>query len=237
MDPFALLPLIVFFAVFTQTATGFGVALISMPLLVPLFGLSLAAPLVAFVGLLTKVLMLIHYRSEFSLGKVWKLMAASVVGIPFGLLVLENADRGPVEAVLGLVLVGYALYVLAAPSPPRLRGDGWALGLGFVSGVLAGAYNTGGPPLVVYANGQGWPPTVFKANLQAFAMVNGPLVFIGHIAARNYNVDVLTGILLSVPAVVLGVFAGFALDGRLNPVTFRRMVLLLLIVLGLRLLF
>jgi uncharacterized membrane protein YfcA len=232
-----LIPFIVFFAVFTQAVTGFGIALVSMPLLVPLIGLPLAAPLVALVSLLSKGLILIYYRGEFTLRAVWRLMLGAVAGIPVGLLLLENANRLPVEPFLGVVLIAYALYVMAAPAPPPMRHPAWGFGLGFLSGILAGAYNTGGPPAVVYANGQNWQTTVFKANLQMFAMVNSPLVVMGHFTAGNLTVDVLSGFLLVIPALILGVLAGFALDGRIKPLIFRRLVLVLLILLGLRLLF
>ena len=44
----------IFFAIFTQSLTGFGSALISMPLLVGLLGIQIAAPLVALVGLISE---------------------------------------------------------------------------------------------------------------------------------------------------------------------------------------
>lgn len=228
-------PLIMGLGVFAQSVSGFGIALVAMPLLVPLAGLRIAAPLVIVVAVITNLSLIIHYRSTLQFKGVWRLVLASAAGIPVGLLVLEGVQPALVERLLGVLLFAYALYLLAAPKPRTLAHPAWGYGLGFVGGLLAGAYNVGGPPAVIYANGQGWPPALFKANLQAYAMVNGPLVMAGHAVAGNYSTDVLALLLLCLPVTVVAVLAGVALDGRLNPLRFRRIVAGLLLLLSLRL--
>jgi len=232
-----LIAVVIFTGVFTQTVSGFGIALVSMPLLVPLIGIQQAAPLVALIAVCAKIVMLLHYRESFAFGAVWRLMLASALGIPIGLNLLAHVNEDLVTGALGLLLIVYSLYALFATRPLRFRGAGWAFGLGFASGVLSGAYNTGGPPAVIYGRGQDWSPIVFKANLQAFAMVNGPLVVLGHFLDRNYSGDVLTAAAIALPGAALGLLLGFQLDDRIDPVRFRQIVLVLLIVLGLRLVF
>ncbi len=232
---FILAALIVFVAIFTQSLTGFGLAMVSMPLLAPVVGLTTAAPLVALVGLTAEVLILAHYRAALDFKAVRRIALASVAGIPVGVWALGQVDEGLVRRVLGLVIGGYAIYALLRPHLPTLAHPRWADGLGFAAGILGGAYNMPGPVIVVYGTCRRWPPATFKSNLQGFFLLNSGLVTVTHLAAGNYTPTVWQDFLAALPAIGLGALAGFALDGRLDPDRFRRLVLLMLIVLALTL--
>src|SRR5690606_37191986 len=69
---------------------------------------------------------------------------------------------------LGIVLIAYALHGLAASRPLHIDGRGWAWPFGFVAGCLGGAYNTSGPPVVVYASAQPWDARQLRATLQGY---------------------------------------------------------------------
>jgi len=133
MNPI-LLALIIFFAIFTQSLTGFGLGLVSMALLV------------ALVAITSETIILIRYRHAFNLSAVRRLVTASIVGIPLGIIFLRVVSQEIGLTILGLGLVAYGLYALFTPRLPQIRNPRWAYGFGFVAGLLTGAYNTGGPP-------------------------------------------------------------------------------------------
>jgi len=224
--------LIVFFAIFTQSLTGFGLALVSMPLLTALLGVGTAAPMVALFGLLAEVILLLAYRQAVNVRVIWRLIVASMIGAPVGILVIRSLDEQVVLAVLGVIVAGYALYALLKLRLPAIDGPAWAYGVGFLAGVLGGAYNTSGPPVIVYGNCRGWPPEEFKANLQGFFLLTTVIVTVSHVLAGNYSAEVLGYTLLALPAVVVGLAAGLALSRRVGAAVFRTMVLWLLLVLG-----
>jgi uncharacterized membrane protein YfcA len=224
--------LIVFVAIFTQSLTGFGLALISMPLLTALLGVGTAAPMVALFGLLAEVVLLIYYRQAINVRVIWRLIAASVVGVPVGILVIRSLDEGVVLSALGVIVAGYALYALLKLRLPAIDGPAWAYGIGFLAGVLGGAYNTSGPPVIVYGNCRGWPPEEFKANLQGFFLLTTVVVTVSHGLAGNYSAEVLGHTLLALPAVVAGLAVGLALSKRVSAEGFRTLVLWLLLGLG-----
>ena len=223
---------IVFFAVFTQSLTGFGVALVSMPLLSALLGVQTAAPLVALIGLLTEAILLLYYREAVNVRVIWRLILASMVGVPLGVVVIRTLDEAVVLTVLGVIVAGYALYALLKLRLPAIQGPVWAYGAGFLAGILGGAYNTAGPPVIVYGNCRGWPPAEFKGNLQGFFLITTVVVIISHVLAGNYGPDVLRYGLLALPAVAAGLVAGLALSKWVSAVAFRTIVLWLLLVLG-----
>jgi len=231
-----LLFLVALAAAFTQSLTGFGSALVSMAVLPGLIGIRTAAPLVTLITVTIDVALLARYRQALNLRAIWRLVTALVLGVPLGILVLRRVEERFVLAILGVVIAGYALYALLSPRLPRLEHPAWAYGFGFIAGVLGGAYNTSGPPVVIFGNCQRWPPSEFKGNLQGFFLVNDLLVIAGHALSQNLTPLVLRDYLIVLPALIVGLFVGGRLDRRLDPALFRKIVLVLLVVMGLRLL-
>lgn len=238
LDPSAvLLVVIIFFAMFTQSLTGFGSGLVSMALLPAIMGIRTAAPLVALVAATLEFTLLFRYRGAISLRSIWRLLLGALVGIPLGIIFLRNVDEKLVLSLLGIVLMGYGLYALLNLQMPELKQPLWGFGFGFVAGLLGGAYNTSGPPVIIYGNSRRWPPAEFKGNLQGFFVLNDVIVIASHALSQNFTPGVWQSYGLALPAVALGLAAGLALDRFLNPERFRKIVLWLLVVLGLRMLF
>lgn len=227
--------LTVFLGAFTQSLTGFGVALIAMAILPSLWGLPIATPLVALTGIVLETALLIRYRQSLQMRSIWRLVVASVVAIPFGIYILRQLDERIALFVLGLVIFGYALYALIGFRLPELHHPLWAWLTGLASGMLGGAYNTAGPPIVIYGNCRKWSPQEFRSNLSGFFIVNSVMVVSTHFLSGNITSEVLSVFWWMLPALALGFLAGQSLDRWLNPDVFRKIVLVVLIVLGIRL--
>jgi uncharacterized membrane protein YfcA len=232
-----LIALIVLLAAFVQSSIGFGFALVSMPLLVSLLGIQISSPLVALMALIVEIFILIRYREALNLRVVAQLTIAAVIAIPLGVYALRNIDEEIITTILGVLLVAYGLYALLSPRLPQLKWRGWAYGFGFVAGMLGGAYNTSGPPVIIFGNCRGWLPDEFKGNLQGFFLVNGLVVIAVHAFSGNLSSEVWANLLLALPGMALGLIAGFLLSSRINADLFRKIVLVILIILGLRMIF
>ena len=231
-----LLPiLVVFFAVFTQSLTGFGVALVAMAFLPEMLGIQIATPLVALIALTIESILLMRYRSTLNLKAILPLVVGSAIGIPIGILSLNRLDEEVFLTLLGVVLAGYALYALFKFKLPELHSRLWAYGAGFLAGLLSGAYNTGGPPVVIYADCKRWPPAEFKSNLQGLFLFNDVFVIAGHALSQNFTPLVWKYYLWALPAIALGLLAGTSLDRYIDPQVFRKIVLVLLVAMGVRL--
>lgn len=228
--------MVMLLAALVQSLTGFGSALVAMSVLPLVVGIQVASPLVALCSLVLQVLLLLRYRDSFRFRAIWRLVIAGVLGIPIGIYFLKQADETAVLRLLGGLLVAYALYGLFHFRLPALNRPAWAYLAGFTAGLLGGAYNTSGPPVIIYSDAQGWERSQFKSNLQGFFLVIDLFIIAGHALGGNLTPAVWEAFLWSLPAIGLGAAAGFALDGRLNPASFRRLVLLLLLVMGINLL-
>ena len=229
--------LVVFLAVLVQSSIGFGLGLIAMPVLVSLLGIRTAAPLVALVAMFAELVILIRYREAINLDVVKQLTLAAIVGIPVGIFTVKYVDGEIVNKVLGIIVIGYAAYALLSPKLPEFAGKAWSYFFGFLAGILGGAYNTGGPPVIIYGNCRSWPPDEFKSNLQGFFLVTGLVVLAVHGLSGNFTGDVWRNLLYALPGLVLGLASGFTLSHRINPILFRKIILVMLLFLGTSLLF
>lgn len=232
-----LVGLIIFLAAFTQSLSGFGLALVSMALLPTVTGIRLATPLVALVAIVIEVILLIRYRESLDVHAIWKMVVASVVGTPLGVLFLSRVDERIALTVLGVVIAGYALYALLGLKLPRLENPFWAYLSGFLGGMLGGAYNTSGPPVIVYGDCRRWSPDMFKSNLQGYFIVSSLVVAGSHALSGNFTPLVWRTFWWTLPFIGMGLLTGLSLDRWFHPVTFRRVVLVLLVFMGARLMF
>jgi uncharacterized protein len=230
-----LITALVFFAALAQTLSGFGFALILMPVATILVGLRAAAPLVALTALTSYTVNLIRYRRAVNVRQVLRLSAASALGIPLGLWALANVDESIIKPSLGLVLITYAVYRLARPAELRPCSPLWIYPAGFLAGCLGGAYNTPGPPVILYGSLRQWPRDEFRAVLQTFFFLNGTLVVASHYLARHLTPTVLTFYACAVPALLLGILVGSRVDSKLNRDHFRTIVTVMILLLGLSL--
>lgn len=232
----AIIILTICFAAFVQGISGFGFALVAMPILAGLTSIYVAAPLVALTTLTNNTFMCLYYRRSFSKAIVIKMLCGSVLGIPLGLLALQYLPVSFMLMALGLTIVSYAAYTLLAPVTPVLKSQKWLYSSGFLSGILIGSFNMPGPPAILYGNNQRWPQEKFKSNLTGFFWINGLLVTIGHGVQHRLTSDVFHQYLITIPGLVIGLITGIALSNALNPLTFRRIILGVLMIVGARLL-
>ncbi len=233
---YVLIALVLLAGSFTQSLSGFGSALVAMPFLLTIVGPREAAPLMALASGTMQIALLIRYRRALRLGALWRLALAAFIGIPIGAYALTRLNENVVLGLLGVVLVAYAVYALTRPKMPELRHNAWAYAAGFVSGLLGGAYTTNGPPVIVYGSCRRWNREEFKANLQGFFSVCNVVILATHAVYGNLTAQVFKGYLAALPGLAVGVTAGLLLDRYINPKLFRKIMLALLVLLGLRLL-
>ncbi|HBY08093.1 MAG TPA: sulfite exporter TauE/SafE family protein [Chloroflexi bacterium] len=240
MSPQLIVSLVIFLAVFTQSMAGFGSALVAMALLPAVIGLQVATPLVALMMTTIEIFLLIRYRESINFRAVLPLIASAFVGIPLGVVFLTRLDETAMLALLGLVIAGYAVYALLKEFNericlPEMAHPAWAYFIGLIAGMLGGAYNTFGPPVIIYGNCRRWGTTVFKSNLQAFFVVTSLAATLGHAWNGGLTPEVWHYYLWSIPAMAVGIVSGISLDRFIQPEAFRRIVLVLLVIMGVRL--
>ena len=205
---------ILFISTFTRATFGFGDALIAMPLLVLVVGVQIATPLVAFAGTTTQDI-------------------ASFRDTLLGLGLVTAAPEAVVKTILGMILILFAGYNLLRPKLILLQHQSWAYAFGFVAGILGGAYNTNGPPIVVYGTLRRWPPVRFRATLQGYFLPTGFLILAGHALGGLWTRQVWQMYIFALPLIFTAIFLGSKVNKRIEPERFTQLLYLILILLGL----
>ncbi|HEX2622035.1 MAG TPA: sulfite exporter TauE/SafE family protein, partial [Phototrophicaceae bacterium] len=168
---------------------------------------------------------------------VWRILLATAVGIPFGLLMLKIVPSAWVTHLLGALLIFYSLYTLLQTRWAKLEHPAWGYGFGFVSGALGSAYNTSGPPLVIYASLQRWSPEAFRATLQSCFLPTSLMILVGHALSGFWTPTVFALFGLSLPVILLAFGIGNVISRYILVEQFTMVVRVALLILGMMLLF
>jgi len=227
---------IVFLATLVRSTLGFGGPLVAMPLLTLAVGIQTATPLAALMASTNAMVILVCNWHSVRLASAWRLVLASMLGVPIGLVFLKGAYEGLVRTVLAGVIISFSLYSLFKPRLFALRSEKSAFFFGFVAGILGGAYNTNGPPIVVYGTLRKWPAESFRATLQGYFFPTSLFILLGHGLGGLWTPRVLRLYLMSLPFILLAFIFGSRLNQSIPPGKFDRVVHVFLIAMGMMLL-
>ena len=101
-----------------------------------------------------------------------------------------------------------------------------------MGGLLGGAFNTSGPPVVMYGTARCWSKDIFRATLQVYFLLTGLLAVALYISTGIVNQTSLGWTLLGIPVMVIGSGIGQVAASRISPDLFRKLVLVGLAILG-----
>ena len=223
---------ILFLSTFIRSALGFGDALIAMPLLALVLGLQTATPLVAMgaTTIASTILIMSWRKVEFK--AAWRLVITTWIGIPIGIYFLKSAPDIIVKSLLGIVITAFGAYNLLVPKLPKLTSEKWAYLTGIIAGVLGGAYNTNGPPVVIYGILRRWDPEKFRATLQGYFLPTGGAILITHGLAGMWTPQVVRLYLYSIPVIIGAVLIGGKVNQLIPAGKFDKIVYGFLVVIG-----
>ncbi len=228
-----------------HATTGFGSALVGMPILVFAIGLQISAPLLALLGQIVNLGVLWQNWKDLDWKHSLVLIIPSFFGVPIGLLLLKGGNETLLNSVLGIILVAYGLYSFLINNKHTEKEKNfvanrpqyfWGTMAGFFGGILGGAYNANGPPVIIYASITQRDKGSFRSILQAFFFINGFVIIAGHAFAGLITKDVLYYFIFGLPGLVLGMLIGFYVDKFITPTRFRNIVIAGIILLGIGLL-
>lgn len=192
----------------TRGFSGFGGALIFVPLVSAAYGPRVAAPSLLVIDTVLTLPFVIPALRACVWRQVAPLAVGAVVAVPAGVWVLDHTD--PLVLRWGLALLGLGLLALLV--------SGWrhtgrhklptTLAVGTIAGFCGGAAQMSGPAVVAYWLGSGQPSALVRANLFGFfalvTLASGTAYAAGGmLTAEVGRLAVLLG-----PAYALGLFAG-----------------------------
>lgn len=223
---------IILLASFVQGFSGFGFALISIPLLSFFLEIKTAIPLAALFGLVINIMLYFKLHGHIDFKELKNLILGAVIGIPFGVLFLTKANPAFIKILLGIIILLFVLLSSFSLIPQKKMGLSWGYLFGIFSGLLGGALNTNGPPVLIYFFLQGWDKIKQKASVTGFFIISSVLIVGLHAATGISNVEMIIESLYYVPFVLIGFITGNIFFARISTSFFNRFVLFFLFLIG-----
>jgi uncharacterized membrane protein YfcA len=212
-------------------AIGFGFPLITAPLLSTIWDARHAVLLISLANLFNNVG--VATRGGGSRATFRRLIPTFVgltIGVVIGAVLLASVDASTLAVVVGSAAVAFSLVALGKPNlavPPRLERY-LAFPMGLAGGVLGGSTGISGPAIVSYLFALKLDKrelVYFLALLYAVAAI---VQVVSFIQLDLYDAPTLVVGLLSCLPNALGVGLGLRLQDRIDPVLFRRLVVIVI---------
>lgn len=214
---------IVLLGALAQAVSGFGFALVTVPLLAAATDARTAVIVTSLTSIGLTLTVASRERAQARWHTAGLLTAAAVLGMPVGLLILVLAPDRVLAGLIAVVVLGCTVLVWRGV---RFRaGTGVVGAVGVLVGVLTTATGTNGPPLVAAFHALGYDPRTFRATLAATFAGTGVIGLAGFLVSGQVSAATLRIAAIALPAVVLGWWLGNRIFTRVNPITFRRIVL------------
>jgi len=212
---------IAFLSATARGFSGFGSALIFMPLASSVAGPRLVAALLLVIDFVSAAPLVPKAWGQADRKATAVIVAGALVGVPVGTYFLSRLDpittrwiiSGFVIALLMLLLSGW-----------RYRGKDYpalSVAVGGISGFCSGLAQTGGPPIVGYWLGRPIPSKIARANILLFFGASDFFSMVSYAASGLITADSLKLSLLIGPIYALGVAFGASLFGRASEAVFR----------------
>jgi uncharacterized membrane protein YfcA len=217
---------------FIQGMTGFGSALVAIPLLSLCLDMKSAVPLCTVNSVVITIFLALRLKKHLDLKKIFPLCVAAIPGMFVGITVLKKVSSNELSIGLGSLLVAYSCYSLLVRIRQRHLHPLWAYLAGFFSGAIGSAFSAGGPPAIIYATLNDWNKDEMKATLTGFFLFNSSLNATAHAISGMTTTMVMTLFLCSAPCVLLGTVLGSLCYGRMERGVYLRAILTFLIVMG-----
>jgi len=231
---YAIFLLATFAASFVSSLAGFAFAPIIAAIWLHILTPVETVTLIAAFGLIVQSVGVWKFRHALDWRRLAPFLIGAAFGIPLGITVLRWANVQQVKAGVGVVLVLFALYSLARPALKPVRDGGPLLDgtIGFVNGVLAGVAGIPGILVVMWATLRRWPSDVQRAVFQPLALASFAMITLLLGTSGAITAETVTHFLTGLPVLLAGTWLGLRLYGKLDQESFRRIVLVLLLLAG-----
>jgi uncharacterized protein len=201
--------------------SGFGAALIFMPLASSVAAPRLVAALLLIIDLVATAPLVPNAWQQADRKATAVMVLGALVGVPIGTWLLSRLDpvttrwiiSGFVIALLALLLSGW-----------RYHGKDHAaisVGIGALSGFGSGLAQTGGPPIVGYWLGRPIDPKIARANILLFFAASALFAMVSYAVGGLITSDAIGLALIVGPVYAAGVGLGAMLFGRASEQIFR----------------
>ena len=228
-----ILAVIAFIGALIFGITGFGSALVTIPLATHLVPLKFALALFAVVDLCCALSVGLENPKNAVKSEWTRLVPMILVGTTLGVTLLVNLPRAAGMFLLGAFIASYALYSLLRRAPLRVIHPGWAWLAGLCGGITSTLFGAGGPPYAIYLSQRGLTKEQFRATM-GFATMTSISVRVTafFITGMLLDREVWLAAAAAVPAALIALWVARRVYSRVSRELVMRAVAVILLVSG-----
>lgn len=223
-----------FAAAFVTGLAGFAFGLIAAAIWLHALTPTQTTTLIVAYGLLVQGYAVWKLRHTLKASQLMPLILGSAIGVPVGIVLLRWVSPAHLRMAIGILLVLFSLYNLVRPKLPAVKGGGQAAdaGVGFLNGVVGGSTGLAGILIVIWSNMRGWQRDEQRAAFQPTGVATFLITLIALGGVGLITADTVKLFALGLPVLAIGTWLGWKLYGKLDEASFRKGVLVLLLISG-----
>jgi len=216
--------------------TGFGAALVTIPLATHFVSLKFALALFVLVDLAAALSVGLENPKNAVRAEWTRLVPMILVGTALGVTLLVNLPREAGMLLLGLFVLGFGVYTLLPHGRSRVIAPGWAWLAGLAGGITSTVFGAGGPPYAIYLSQRGLTKEQYRATMGFATMTSISVRAVAFTLTGILLVpDVWQKALAAVPAGLAGIWVARKMFVRISRDMLLRVVAALLVVSGISL--
>lgn len=216
--------------------TGFGSALVTIPLATQFVPLPFALAVFSLVDFASALRIGLQNPRDAVKAEIVRMVPFVLVGTVIGVTVLVNLPRAGAMLALGLFVVLYAVYALLSRPGASAVSRHWAYLAGFSGGITGTMFGAGGPPYAVYLSHRPLSKEQFRATLTLNTVFSlGMRVVAFTITGLMLKTDVGVAAAFAVPAAMVGLSLASWAFKRVTREVLLHVVAVLLLVNGISL--
>jgi uncharacterized membrane protein YfcA len=230
------LALIAFTGALVFGITGFGAALVTIPLSTFVVPLPFALAMFSLLDL-TNALRLGLEDPANALRREWgRMLPLIVAGTVTGITLLVNLPRRYAMLALAAFIIAMAVSTIVRGGALRTVQQGWAYVAGFAGGITSTLFGAGGPPYAIYLSRRGLTKEEYRATLGRCTMLSISLRVVAFMASGLLlDAKIWITALFVLPASWLGITVATRMFRRMSRDLLMRTVALGLLATGLSL--
>ncbi|NLD64179.1 MAG: sulfite exporter TauE/SafE family protein [Bacteroidales bacterium] len=231
------LSLIIFIASIVRGFTGFGLALVAVPLIQFFIPVSDTAVFIAMINAIFSILYFRRSREIVRGQPLGRMAVWTGAGVAAGTLILKYVNPAYIQLTWGVLII-FIVMALARGMNFGIKTDTSAMTLsGIFGGVLAGATGITGPPVAIILASIKTPKEKFNALISIFILFAVTYALLFYLISGLVRTEIFFLALSSIPALLAGLYTGDRLVARISQKTFTNIVYIVLIMMGIITLF
>lgn len=205
--------------------TGFGSALVAMPLAAQGMDITLAVPACSLMVWVVSLEQCWRYKGHTDWRRIRPVLVGALPGACIGALALRHLPKQHLIAALGIFLVLYACWgFFPKGGKARVISGTWGYAAGLLSTMFGSAFSFNGPPLAVYTSLSGWGKEASKAGLAMTFIVTSSLMLLAQGIAGAHNGVTLAAMLIGTPAALFGSWLGFLASRGIGDTAYHKLL-------------